>query len=53
MTENIESAKQLNNTMKALRDSIADNNQVMQSSKYINENSEQQNAYNQAKDNLI
>nr|WP_238395107.1 hypothetical protein [Staphylococcus saccharolyticus] len=25
----------------------------MQSSKYINENSEQQNAYNQAKDNLI
>lgn len=46
--EKIASAKQLNNTMKALRDSIADNNEVLQSSKYINEDSEQQNAYNQA-----
>ena len=46
--EKIASAKQLNNTMKALRDSIADNNEILQSSKYINEDSEQQNAYNQA-----
>ena len=44
----IASAKQLNNTMKALRDSIADNNEILQSSKYFNEDSEQQNAYNQA-----
>ncbi|MCC3682750.1 hypothetical protein LLE75_07780, partial [Staphylococcus epidermidis] len=35
-------------TMKALRDSIADNNEILQSSKYFNEDSEQQNAYNQA-----
>ena len=34
--------------MKALRDSIADNIEVLQSSKYINEDSEQQNVYNQA-----
>ena len=34
--------------MKALRDSIADNNEILQSSKYFNEDSEQQNAYNQA-----
>ena len=34
--------------MKALRDSIADNIDVLQSSKYINEDSEQQNVYNQA-----
>lgn len=46
--EKIASAKQLNNTMKALRDSIADNNEILQSSKYFNEDSEQQNAYNQA-----
>lgn len=46
--EKIASAKQLNNTMKALRDSIADNNEILQNSKYFNEDSEQQNAYNQA-----
>lgn len=44
----LENAKQLNNTMKALRDSIADNEQVLHSSKYINEDPEQQAAYNQA-----
>lgn len=46
--EKIASAKQLNNIMKALRESIADNIDVLQSSKYINEDSEQQNVYNQA-----
>lgn len=46
--EKIASAKQLNNIMKALRDSITDNIEVLQSSKYINEDSEQQNVYNQA-----
>lgn len=44
----VENAKQLNNTMKALRDSIADNEQVLHSSKYINEDPEQKAAYNQA-----
>ena len=46
--EKLQVLKQLNNTMKALRDSIADNNEILQSSKYFNEDSEQQNTYNQA-----
>ncbi|WP_422124956.1 DUF1542 domain-containing protein [Staphylococcus caprae] len=48
VTQIFENAKQLNNTMKALRDSISDHQQVLQSSNYKNEDPVQQDAYNQA-----
>ncbi|OHO70132.1 hypothetical protein HMPREF2580_06500 [Staphylococcus sp. HMSC036D05] len=48
VAKRFEKAEQLNNTMKALRDAIKDNQQVLQSSNYKNEDPAQQNAYNQA-----
>ncbi|WP_392396640.1 hypothetical protein, partial [Staphylococcus epidermidis] len=37
--EKIGSGKELNNRMKAVRDCIGDNNEVLESSKYMNEDS--------------
>ncbi|WP_186298965.1 hypothetical protein, partial [Staphylococcus epidermidis] len=40
-------AKQLNNTMKPLTHSIPHNNQILQTTNYFNQHSQQQNPYNQ------
>ena len=52
LAQELQKAKELNDAMKAMRDSIMNQEQIRKNSNYTNEDLAQQNAYNHAVDNI-